>query len=59
VVVEGAGPVTKQVVIAAFVIAVVCCLVMWLLEDFRQRKMLSEMREWLGTLPTVGEAPPS
>lgn len=48
---------TRQVIIAALILGAVCCAVMWLLEDFRQRKMIGEMRDWLGTIPTAGEAP--
>lgn len=46
---------TRQVIAAALVLAVVCCGIMWLLEDFRQRKMLGEMRGWLDSLPTATE----
>lgn len=44
---------TRQVITAALVLAVVCCGIMWVLEDFRQRKMLGEMRAWLDTIPTA------
>lgn len=46
----------REVMIAAVVLGLVCCAIMWLLEDFRQRKMLAELRSWLDTIPTVGEA---
>lgn len=44
---------TRQTVAAAIILALVCCGVMWLLEDFRQRKMLAELRGWLDTIPTT------
>jgi hypothetical protein len=43
---------TKQIVIAAFIIAFVCCGVMWMLEDFRQSKMIADFRSELAKLPT-------
>lgn len=46
---------TKQVIIAAVLIAVVCCAVMWLLEDFRQAKMIADFRAELDRLPTLGK----
>lgn len=44
---------TRQVVLAALVIALVCCAVMWWLEGFRQEKMISQFRQVLDNLPTA------
>lgn len=41
----------RQVIVGALVIAGVCCAVMWFLEDFNRQRMISEMRDWLDTLP--------
>lgn len=42
----------RQAVMAALILALACCLVMWLLEDFRQRKMISDFKTALEKLPT-------
>lgn len=46
----------RQVVLAAVVIAVVCCGVMWFLEGFRQERMIAQFRTVLDDLPTAGAA---
>lgn len=43
---------TRQVVLAALVLALVCCVVMWTLEDFRQRQMIADFHAELAKLPT-------
>ena len=43
---------TRQTVLAAVVLGAVCCGVMWMLEGFRQRKMIEDFRSVLETLPT-------
>lgn len=48
---------TRQVVLAALVLAVVCCSVMWYLESFRMAKIAEEWRSMISGLPTVGEQP--
>ncbi len=48
----------RQVAVAALIIALVCCAVMWWLEGFRQAKMISEFRKVLDGMPTAGEAGP-
>jgi hypothetical protein len=50
---------TRQIILAALVIAVTCCAVMWFLEGFRQERMVAEFRAVLDGLPTAqggGEA---
>jgi hypothetical protein len=42
----------RQTVLAALVLAAVCCSVMWLLEDFRQRKMIADLAAELEKIPT-------
>jgi len=43
---------SKQAVATALLLAAVCCLVMWWLEGFRQRKWLDQLRAELATIPT-------
>lgn len=43
---------TRQVVVAALVIAGTCCAVMWFLEEFNRQRMAAEFRDWLESLPT-------
>jgi hypothetical protein len=47
----------RSVLAGAVVIAVVCCLVMWMLEDFRQAKMIADFKSALEGLPTY--SPPN
>lgn len=51
---------TRQVLLAAFVLALVCCAIMWSLEDFRQRKLIADFHAELAKLPTYlrGEESP-
>lgn len=44
---------TRQVVLAALVLAVVCCGVMWFLEGFRISQMRDEWQSWVASLPTT------
>ncbi len=50
---------TRQVLLAALVIAVVCCAVMWWLEGFRQERMVAEFRAVLDGLPTATNEGPA
>ena len=43
---------TRQTILAAIILAGVCCGVMWVLEGFRQRQMIEEFRGALADLPT-------
>jgi len=45
---------TRQVIVAALVLGFICCAIMWWLEGFRQRQMISTFQEWLDGLPTFG-----
>jgi hypothetical protein len=47
----------RSVIAGALVIAVVCCLVMWMLEDFRQAKMIADFKAALEDLPTYAPPP--
>lgn len=47
---------TSQVLVAAVAIALICCAVMWALEDFRQSKMIADFRAELANLPTYLDA---
>jgi hypothetical protein len=43
---------TRQLIVAALVLGLVCCAVMWMLEGFRQEQILAAFRaEWAG-VPT-------
>lgn len=44
---------TKQAILSALIIAFVCCGVMWMLEDFRQAKMISDFKTELAKWPTT------
>lgn len=44
---------TQQVVLAALVIALVCCAIMWWLEGFRQEKMIADFKRVLDGMPTA------
>lgn len=48
---------TKQVVLTALILALVCCAVMWYLESFRMARIAEEWRSMIAGLPSVGEQP--
>jgi hypothetical protein len=49
---------TRQLVLVILVLTVACCAVMWSLEDFRQRKLISDFRAELANLPTYLKGAP-
>ena len=50
---------TSQILVASVLIALVCCAVMWMLEDFRQAKLISDFRAELANLPTYLQGDPN
>lgn len=43
---------TRQLIVASIVLGLVCCGVMWFLEDFRQQKIMADFQAELAKLPT-------
>lgn len=48
---------SKQMLISAVVIALVCCAVMWWLESYRMAKIGAEWRIWVDGLPSASDRP--